>query len=248
MRRKTHSSRATAALAVGVGAFLIALAALGVAGLALLKASRPPVPMVSSGQLESVWKDRYEPRLEASEAARGERPWYGLCARYAVNSVEDFRREVAAQPLLTRHFADFDWGSARLLALDQTLTSHVSYVTDDRIAWTRGRLTLKAGETVITDGATTVRTFCCNEITDAPPPFTLTDDAAPFPEDLEPDEEEIAGSIPPAGGERWAARSGGSGHLPEPGTWLLTGTGLVALGGWRAARRWGRSRPPEGRR
>ena len=45
--------------------------------------------------------------------------------------------------------------------------AYVSYRSGDRIYWTRERVWLKAGETVLTDGTTTIRARCGNCVSDA---------------------------------------------------------------------------------
>ena len=54
----------------------------------------------------------------------------------------------------------------RAVTLTAPRSAYVSYRRGDRTYWTRDRVWLKAGETVLTDGATTIRARCGNCVSD----------------------------------------------------------------------------------
>lgn len=245
-RRRKSSLRATVGLVVGVVSLAVALVSLLVARVTLSELRRLKAEIRTSrvleDKLQKLWAQRPGP-APRERAPAPAKPWYGLCPVDGARSVAAFRASVARSPLLTRLYADFDWAKARAVTLDRPRLAYVNYVKGGRVGWTRNRLTLARGETVITDGVTTVRGFCCNEVTDAPSSPTLPDE--PVTALLQPPEERSAGPVPPPE-EIWdsAARPGaGDLEAPEPGSWLLVGTGVLALAGILPRRRTG----PRGR-
>ncbi len=239
-RRTRSSPRATLALILAALALVLAVAALVLTALTLreLRQTRAPepTPTVSQEELDSFWQEQVEAGVVEPESPAPEKPWYGLCAKYSIRSPEDFRATVESDPLLRERFATFDWEKARLVSIPSETLVHVSYRKDGQIAWTRRKLRLRRGEKVITDGAVTVRTYCCNEIVDAPMRPTRVDE--PSPAVLQPPQELSAAPIRPARRAAWRTVGGAANvQIPEPTTWLLTATGLAALAGGRRALR-----------
>jgi hypothetical protein len=82
------------------------------------------------------------------------------------------RRELANalrnDPIVARHYADFDVAKARVVRLDRDEAVYVSYRLGDRIYWTSRRLALLKGEAMLTDGEHEARTRCGNRISAAP--------------------------------------------------------------------------------
>ncbi|GAM10707.1 hypothetical protein OR1_03000 [Geobacter sp. OR-1] len=111
--------------------------------------------------------DEEEPADASSEIAG---KWYGLCKKNSIHSIEDFRKLVANDPVLAKHFAGFDWKNARLGRLEESLLTYVSYRKGSTIKQTRKPVRLPKGDRYITDGTRYIRTYCCNDYVIAPPP------------------------------------------------------------------------------
>jgi len=87
-------------------------------------------------------------------------------------------------PAVAAHYAGFDYDHARVVRLVLARTAYVSYRIGNKVYWTRRRVTLKKGETVITDGKMTARTRCGNRVEEVPqqatsqsePPVTKFDE------------------------------------------------------------------------
>jgi hypothetical protein len=71
-------------------------------------------------------------------------------------------------PVVRAHYAGFDYDHARVVRLVLARTAYVSYRIGNRVYWTRHRITLKKGETVITDGKITARGRCGNRVEEMP--------------------------------------------------------------------------------
>ena len=71
-------------------------------------------------------------------------------------------------PVVAAHYAGFDYDHARMVRLELARTVYVSYRIGNRIYWTRHRIKLHKGETVITDGKMTSRTRCANRVAELP--------------------------------------------------------------------------------
>ena len=192
-------------------------------------------------------------------------------------------------PVVRSHYAGFDYDHARVVRLVLARTAYVSYRIGNKVYWTRHRVRLKKGETVITDGKITARSRCGNRVEDVPQQATSSSEppAAKFEEPVQP-AAGTAMAAPPApfesallnrpgvpgmgpaaplsmvdpfGNGPWVPISppplpgvcgvgkdkngvpvtgtgkkkgnpcggGAGGQVPEPGTWLLLGTGLAAI-------------------
>ncbi len=71
-------------------------------------------------------------------------------------------------PVVAAHYRGFDYDNARVVRLVLARTVYVSYRIGNKIYWTRHRVKLKKGETVITDGKITARTRCANRVEELP--------------------------------------------------------------------------------
>jgi hypothetical protein len=66
------------------------------------------------------------------------------------------------RPDVRANYANMDFAKLREVKLTTKLSGYVSYRYGDKIYWTAKKLTIRAGETVFTDGVHTVRGRCLN--------------------------------------------------------------------------------------
>src|SRR5271165_7036567 len=71
-------------------------------------------------------------------------------------------------PIVAAHYAGFDYDHARIVRLTLARTVYVSYRIGNKVYWTRHRVSLHKGETLITDGKITGRTRCANRVEEVP--------------------------------------------------------------------------------
>lgn len=82
-------------------------------------------------------------------------------------------------PVVAAHYAGFDYEHARTVRLVLARTVYVSYRIGNRVYWTRHRISLKKGETLITDGKITARTKCGNRVEEMPQQATSSSEPPP---------------------------------------------------------------------
>ena len=190
--------------------------------------------------------------------------------------------------VIASHYAGFDYDHARTVRLLLSRTAYVSYRIGEKVYFTRHRVTLKQGETLITDGKITARTRCGNRVEETPQQTTSTLEppAAAFDEPAFPSgiamsnpplpfqsslvnrsgpvlplglsdpfvngswvpitppplpgvcgiEKKPTGTANTSGHPCNTPGGGGGSEVPEPGTWLLFGSGLAAIY-WKARQR-----------
>lgn len=85
-----------------------------------------------------------------------------------VDSVQELRNAIANDPLVAALYANFDLSRAHIIRLARDREVYVSYRLNGRIYWTKKRLLLRAGETLISDGTHEARTRCGNQISETP--------------------------------------------------------------------------------
>jgi hypothetical protein len=85
-----------------------------------------------------------------------------------VRNAKELKAAAEHDPVVARHFAGFDYDHARVVRLALARTVYVSYRIGNKVYWSRHRIGLKKGETVITDGKITARTRCANRVEEIP--------------------------------------------------------------------------------
>jgi hypothetical protein len=79
-------------------------------------------------------------------------------------SLRELRRAVTRDPVVARHYSDFDLARVRRITLSAQQSMYVSYRIGNDVFWTKHRLTLPKGETMLTDGHVMARTRCGNRV------------------------------------------------------------------------------------
>ena len=85
-----------------------------------------------------------------------------------VASAEELRQAMEHDPVVAQQFAGFDFQKAHLVQVSGTQSMHVAYRMGQKVYWTRKKLPLHPGETLISDGKIVARTRCGNRIAMAP--------------------------------------------------------------------------------
>ncbi len=80
----------------------------------------------------------------------------------------ELRQALLRDRIAASHYAGFLLEQARVETLPKSRNVFVSYRIADRIYWSRNRLQLRKGETILTDGVSSARTRCGNRISDTP--------------------------------------------------------------------------------
>jgi hypothetical protein len=151
----------------------------GLAGAALLPidfssyltssfSSRPAPEWVSGGDVQRDLALSAAASSEASAApdrkARSVYP-YSL-GPGGVHDPKELAQAVEHDPVLASHYRDFDFRQARVVELTQDRTVYVSYRIGAHVYWTTKKVRLHRGEKVLTDGKTTMRTRCANQVSE----------------------------------------------------------------------------------
>jgi hypothetical protein len=85
-----------------------------------------------------------------------------------VTSAQKLRAALQLDSVAAAHYSDFHVESAYVVRLARDRKVHVSYRLGDRIFWTKKEVTLRAGETLLSDGEHLARTRCGNRIAAVP--------------------------------------------------------------------------------
>jgi hypothetical protein len=77
---------------------------------------------------------------------------------------DELMSEVARDPVVAEHYTGFQVQRTQLVKLQQDLLVHVSYRMRDKVYWTKQKVNIKRGETLVSDGTQSARTRCGNRI------------------------------------------------------------------------------------
>lgn len=98
-------------------------------------------------------------------AARPSRPAYLYSViPGGIGSAEELRQAMGHDPVVAREFEGFDFQRAHLVQVSEKQSMHVAYRKGDKVYWTRKKVALHPGETLISDGKIVARTRCGNRI------------------------------------------------------------------------------------
>lgn len=104
--------------------------------------------------------------LSQSRAARPTYPYSVVPG--GVHDVKELKWVAEHDPIVGAHYAGFDYAHAQVVRLTLARTVYVSYRIGNNIYWSRRRIALKKGETLITDGRIAARTRCGNRVDETP--------------------------------------------------------------------------------
>jgi hypothetical protein len=99
-----------------------------------------------------------------------------------IHNVEDLRRAIETDPVVAAQYANFDLARFRIIKSRRDEYAYVSFRMGNNVYWTKKRLKVAKGETLITDGAMFGRTRCGNRLSQSaqaptwskePPPAVL---------------------------------------------------------------------------
>lgn len=85
-----------------------------------------------------------------------------------VKNLADLKLAIADDPVVARQFQGFNFHNARLVQVAQPESMFVSYRIGQKVYWTRKKIPLHKGETLVTDGHITARTRCGNRVAAVP--------------------------------------------------------------------------------
>lgn len=85
-----------------------------------------------------------------------------------VGSGEELREIAEHDPVVARHFKGFDYLHAHLVTVSKKQLMYVAYRKGDKVYWTRKKVSLHPGETLLSDGKIVARTRCGNRVAVAP--------------------------------------------------------------------------------
>jgi hypothetical protein len=105
------------------------------------------------------------PRHPGDITLRGQqtRPVYnGSVVPGGVYSLDELRHAIDRDPVVADHYRDANLDEMRVVTLTAGRAAYVSYRRGGQVHWTRERVWLNVGETVLTDGTTVIRARCGN--------------------------------------------------------------------------------------
>lgn len=141
----------------------------------------------------------------------------------------ELARIILDDKVVAAHYAGIDIEKARLVTVARPRAVYVSYRKGDQVFWTAKKVTLAAGEEVLTDGRNELRARCGNRISDVPM----------LPVEMHaPTEAEMDASVEVAQdgeGEQLNVAYAPGGEGAAHGSWQLlsyaNGAGLLAVNG-----------------
>jgi hypothetical protein len=96
-----------------------------------------------------------------------------------VHDPEELRLVSALDTVVASNFAGFDFQRATVERLKEPKLVYLAYRLGNRVYWTKKKIRLVAGETLITDGKITARTRCANPVSEsAQGPYSPKEPAA----------------------------------------------------------------------
>jgi hypothetical protein len=100
-----------------------------------------------------------------------------------VRDAAELQSAVSHDPVVAQHYSDFRIVAAHTVRLEKPLEMYVSYRRNNQVYWTKNRMLVPAGESVISDGENLARVRCGNRLSAiAAKPVSTTD---PTKEELE---------------------------------------------------------------
>ncbi len=163
-RRRLRTKTKVAAVTIGLA--VLTLSFLAYSFYPLFQNDSPFVSAPASVNEPTLASDLSNPSLVAQEV-----PTAPLVFPYSVisggaRSSRELLEAARREPVVAAHYAEFSVSDARVIRLPHDKLAYVSYRLGNRIYWTRTKVKLHQGETLLSDGKHLARTRCGNRISD----------------------------------------------------------------------------------
>jgi hypothetical protein len=145
----------------------ILLGALAVVTVAAVAANWPstPAPKVATGAAAPILRIALN-STASTDASAARRIYPYSIVPGGVATRADLERRVTTDKVVARHYASFDIKKAHAVTVDKPRAVHVSYRKGDKVYWTKNKVMLAQGETLLSDGTNEMRGRCGNRISD----------------------------------------------------------------------------------
>lgn len=151
-----------------VGLLVVTLALVG--WVVSLASNRRPIRQsheALGADLPPYWKWLESDGANAPLITDAARPVYAYSViPGGVRSGNELKLALARDSIAAAHYSGFDAQSARPVRLDRPRQVYISYRLGNRVYWTSKKVTLPAGERLLTDGKHLVRSRCGNRISE----------------------------------------------------------------------------------
>ena len=95
-----------------------------------------------------------------------------------VHSIEELTTAMMNDPIVADHYRDLTPAAMHPEVVEAPREAYMSYRKGDRVYWSKRKLPLHKGETILTDGHEAVRARCGNRLSDVPRSPTAPDEPA----------------------------------------------------------------------
>jgi hypothetical protein len=146
-----------------------------------------------------------------------------------VRSAAELKEVAAHDPVVGGHYAGFDYNHARVEQVNEPRLVYLSYRRGNKVYWTRKQASLHLGEKLLTDGRTTARTRCANQVSVLPKAETSPEE--PTIAELERPDAVASGNeeFPAPSSTLAEVDPGTSGTPSAPGSTFAPPSGFVPL-------------------
>lgn len=161
--------------------------------------------LVFSVETQPRWQNPAPPLHSAEPNSRALYP-YSIVPG-GVRSARELKTAIASDPVVARHYAEFDADKTRQITLHDDKLVYVSYRIGDEVFWTNRKIRIPRGEALLSDGVHQARTRCGNRLSETPaspvspkepPREALEEPPAPEISAIEPPPLEFVFTPPPA--------------------------------------------------
>ena len=141
-----------------------------------------PLAPVQESALDEFISRRDFATLDAIEAGTLEhRDSNRIVYRYSVipggvYTPDELRDAIRLDAVVAKHYNDLDQSKLQVRTVAHDQYAYVSYRKGDSVSWTKNKVLLRQGETILTDGTTLIRAKCGNCISAAPQLPTASDE------------------------------------------------------------------------
>jgi len=135
------------------------------------------VASAPGSSLQTNWQSAIDIATSAPQSRRAVFPYSVIPG--GVRDAKELSTVAAKDPVVAEHYSGFQIARARTLRLDRPAMMYVSYRLNSRVYWTRNRMTIPAGETLLSDGENFARVRCGNRLSPvAALPVSLSEPSA----------------------------------------------------------------------